>query len=128
MFKLSNRSKERLNGVDERILEIIDLALSLSKIDFGMPEFAGLRTTEQQNKLFKNGLSKCDGYIKKSYHQSGKAFDIYAYVDGGASWDRNYLTHIAAAILQAASMLEYKLEWGGLFDSFTDMPHFQLID
>ena len=128
MFKLSKTSKERLQGVDPRIIEIIDLALTITKIDFGIPEFGGIRTAEEQKRLFDRGMStKCDGYENKSYHQTGKAFDIYAYVDG-ASWDRNYLTQVAAAILQAASMLKYSLEWGGHWKGFVDLPHFQLKD
>jgi len=128
MFKLSNRSKERLTGVDPRLIKIVDLALTITSIDFGIPQYGGFRTQEQQQELFYKKVSKCDGCHNKSYHQSGKAFDVYAYTDGKASWDRYHLTQVAAAILQAASMLGYKLEWGGLFQSFCDMPHFQLKD
>ena len=128
MFKLSDKSKERLIGVDSRIIEIINKALTITKIDFGIPEFAGLRTAEDQKKLFNRGLSKADGYKNKSYHQTGKAFDIYAYVDGKASWDKLHLTTVATAILQAANILGYKLKWGGLWKNFTDLPHFQIED
>lgn len=126
-FKLSKTSKERLNGVDKRIIKIIDLALTITKVDFGIPGDGGLRTPERQKELFDKKVSKCDGYNNKSYHQTGKAFDIYAYVNGKASWDRNDLTYVAAAILQAAGMLNYKLEWGGLWKSWQDYPHFELI-
>ncbi len=128
MFKLSDRSKERLTGVDDKILKIVDLALTISQIDFGIPENGGLRSAIRQQELFDKKVSKCDGYKLISYHQTGKAFDVYAYVDGKASWDRGHLTHVAAAILQAADMLGYKLEWGGLWKSWQDYPHFQLID
>jgi len=126
MFKLSEKSKERLKGVDPRIIEIVDLALTITHIDFGIPGDGGIRTAERQLELYEKGVSKCDGYNSKSYHQTGLAFDVYAYVDGKASWDRNHLTSVAAAILQAASQLGYKLEWGGLWNLFVDMPHFQL--
>ena len=126
MFKLSEKSKERLKGVDPRIIEIVDLALTITHIDFGIPVDGGIRTVERQLELYEKGVSKCDGYEVKSYHQTGLAFDVYAYVDGKASWNRNHLTNVAVAILQAASQLGYKLEWGGLWDLFVDMPHFQL--
>ena len=126
MFKLSEKSKERLKGVDPRIIEIVDLALTITHIDFGIPADAGIRTAERQLELYEKGVSKCDGYEVKSYHQTGLAFDVYAYVDGKASWNRNHLTNVAVAILQAASQLGYKLEWGGLWNLFVDMPHFQL--
>ena len=126
MFKLSNRSQERLKGVDPRIINIVELALTISIIDFGIPEHGGFRDAGAQRLLFQKGVSKCDGIEKKSSHQSGMAFDVFAYVDGKASWDRYHLTQVAAAILQAASLLGYGLEWGGLWKNYTDMPHFQL--
>lgn len=127
MFELSSRSKERLSGVDTRLIKIIDLALTISLIDFGIPEYGGYRTSEQQKALFDKKLSKCDGINNKSNHQLSMAFDVYAYVDGKASWDRYHLTQVAAAILQAASMLGYSLSWGGLWKGdFTDMPHFEV--
>lgn len=128
MYKLSSKSKERLEGVDERLIKVIDLALTITNIDFGIPGDGGLRTAERQKELFDKKVSKCDGYINKSYHQTGKAFDVYSYVNGKASWDRNHLTQVAAAILQSAGMLGYVVEWGGLFNGFVDMPHFQLKD
>ena len=128
MYKLSDRSKERLSGVDTRIIKIIDLALTISNIDFGIPEHGGKRDTGTQRELFKRGVSKCDGIENKSAHQSGLAFDVYAYIDGKASWDRYHLTQVVAAILQASSLLGYELEWGGLFQNFVDMPHFQLAN
>ena len=127
-YKLSSKSKERLMGVDERILQIVDLALTISNMDFGIPADGGIRTAARQKELFDKKVSKCDGYKNKSYHQTGKAFDVYAYTDGKASWSRDHLLQVAVAILQAASLLEYKLEWGGLWVSFVDMPHFQIKD
>ena len=129
MYKLKpSKSKERLQGIDPRLISIINEALKISVIDFGIPGDGGLRTAERQKELFDKKVSECDGTINKSYHQTGKAFDVYAYVDGKASWDRYHLTQVAAAILQAAAMLGYQLRWGGLFKSFVDMPHFEIRD
>lgn len=36
-----------------------------------------LRSAEEQKRLFGKGVSGCDGYIKRSKHQLGKAMDIY---------------------------------------------------
>lgn len=126
MWKLSKSSLKNRSGVDSRLIEINDLALTISPIDFGIPGFAGLRSEVVQFKLFEKGLSKCDGYDKISKHQSGQALDFFAYVKGRASWDEYYLAIVAAAHLQAASILGYKLEWGGFWKSFKDMPHLQL--
>ena len=128
MFALSNSSKERREGVDQRLIDISDLAITISTIDFGIPREGGLRTDLEQAELFLHGKSKADGIVKKSYHQSGKALDFYAYVDGAASWEKEHLAIVAAAMLQAAIILGYKIKWGGLFRGFQDMPHIQLID
>jgi len=128
MFKLGQNSLNNRAGVDPRLIEISDLAISLSNIDFGIPSTGGLRTTEDQAKLFTSGVSKADGRNNKSYHQTGKAIDVYAYVDGKASWDKLHLALIAAVMLQAAAQLGYRLKWGGNWKSWQDMPHFELED
>lgn len=126
-FYFSDRSKERLKGVDEELVKVMTLALHYSKIDFGIPPYGGLRTEEEQAVLFADGKSKADGIKNKSKHQLGKAVDVYAYVDGEASWKEEHLTHIAAAVLQAASELGVQVKWGGLWRNFIDMPHFEVI-
>ncbi|MBA7613773.1 hypothetical protein ES703_21029 [subsurface metagenome] len=44
------------------------------------------RSAQEQNRLYKKGLSKLDGYKKKSQHQFGKAIDIYLVRKGKISW------------------------------------------
>jgi len=129
MWKLSKKSLQRREGVDPKLIEIDDLALQISPIDFGHPEHAGLRSDQEQYQLYLDGKSPhCDGTRKKSYHQTGKALDFYAYVDGAASWDEHHLTQVAAAFLQAASELGYALQWGGHFKGGWDKPHVQLME
>ena len=128
MFALSKRSKERREGVDSRLIDISDLAITISIIDFGIPQYGGVRSVAMQTELFATGKSKADGVNKFSYHQSGKALDFYAYVDGAASWEKEHLAIVAAAMLQAAGILGHKIRWGGLFKGFQDMPHIQLVE
>lgn len=126
-WRLSKTSKHRLVGVDSRLIELCDRALELSPIDFGIPEDGGVRTASRQHELFSAGKSKCDGFLKPSRHQSGKALDFFAYVDGAASWDKLHLALIGAAFLQAASELGYRIIWGGLWCDFPDYPHVQIV-
>ena len=125
-FRLGKNSIINLTGVDGRLIEIADLAITLSTVDFGIPSTGGLRTTEDQAELFAEGVSKADGVNNKSYHQSGMAVDVFAYVDGKASWDKLDLSLVATAMLQAAAQLGYPLKWGGLWKSWQDYPHFEL--
>ena len=106
---------------------VADRAIKITKIDFGIPETGGVRTAEQQNALHKSGASPfCDGYENRSNHQDGNALDFYAYVDGKASWEPEHLAQVACAFLQAANELGIKIKWGGLFKSWSDMPHIEI--
>lgn len=125
-YKFSQSSLDNRAGVDYRLIEISDRAIQLTRVDFGIPGTGGLRTAQQQHDLFKMGKSNADGFSDKSYHQTGRALDVYAFVDGKASWEKEHLAMVATAMLQAANELGYPLEWGGLWKSFVDMPHFQL--
>lgn len=125
-YRLSQRSLNRLQGIDRRLIDLLLIAIRDSPYDFGIPREGGLRSAEDQYILFKKGASKCDGYKNKSKHQLGIAFDIYGYVDGKATWDEEILTAIAKHILTVADSMKVKLTWGGNWKSFKDMPHFQL--
>ena len=130
MFKLGANSLNNRAGVDPRLIEIDDRAIQITVIDYGHPSSGGLRTTEDQAALYTAGKSMADGRTNKSYHQTGRALDVFG-IDpdtGKASWEAEHLAIIAVAMMQAANELGYKLTWGGLWTGFQDMPHFQLED
>jgi peptidoglycan L-alanyl-D-glutamate endopeptidase CwlK len=130
MFKLGKNSINNMAGIDGRLIDIADVAITLSNIDFGIPSTGGLRSEADQAKLFADGVSKADGVSNLSYHQSGKALDLYA-IDpetGKASWDKLHLSLCAAAMLQASAQLGYELRWGGNWKSWQDYPHFEIRD
>ena len=128
-YKLSKRSLERLNNVDALLIAIAVEAIKNSPYDFGIPRHGGFRTASEQNALFKRRpkVTNKDGYRRKSYHQTGRAFDIYAYVDGKASWDIEHLQPIARHIQKVAKQrYDVTLKWGGDWLTFVDNPHFQI--
>ena len=126
MYYLGKSSAANLSGVNPLLIQVVTLALKLTNVDFGIPSSGGLRTPEQQRKLFDIKASQLDGTIKISNHQSGNAFDVFAYVDGKASWDIGHLNEVATAVLSAASQLGVKLAWGGHWKRFVDRPHFEV--
>jgi len=146
MYKLGRTSLKRLQTADDPLPELFEKALSVSPIDFGIAR--GKATAEEQFELFKKGRKEIDGnwtivdldqvvtfrdgYEKKSNHQSGKAVDVYAYVNGRASWDKVHLSIIAGVVLATAAEMGIKLRWGGTFGSKVfkgwDKPHFELVD
>jgi len=46
MFKLSQRSLDRLEGVDKQLIKVVKTAIQLTKVDFGVLQ--GRRTHEEQ--------------------------------------------------------------------------------
>lgn len=127
MYKLSKRSIKRLSGIDPVLIVIAADAISDCPHDFGIPQHGGLRTPDEQNALFKARKSQRDGFVKRSHHQTGKAFDIYGYIDGKATWDPGILEEIAHHI-KTTAFIKYKINliWGGDWKNFKDMPHFQI--
>lgn len=128
MYKFGKASKEILEQIDPQLQKVMYRALELSKIDFGIPATGGKRTKGQQHKLFIEGKSKADGEYKRSKHQDGKAVDVFAYVNGKATWESFYMYQIACAVLQAACELGVNVKWGGSWVSFIDLPHFELTN
>ena len=119
-YKLSHNSLKNREGVDSRLIAICDLALQYSTIDFGIPKTGGVRSDEEQYRLYLKGKSALDGKLKISKHQKGLALDVFAYVDGKASWKPEHLTPVALAFLKAAQVLGYHLHWGGFWNSFIE--------
>lgn len=120
-FSLSNKSKEKLEGVDERLVKVIKRALEITPIDFAVIE--GLRTPERQKELVSKGLSQ----TLKSKHLTGHAVDLGAIINGTITWDKPHYDELSKYVKQAAQELNIKIRWGGDFKSFYDGVHFELI-
>lgn len=131
VWQLSEVSLQHMAGVAPELVTVVQGALWLSPIDFGIPPFGGVRTIAEQQRLFQEGKTKCDGIKLKSLHQSGRALDFFAYMNGRASWEPCHLALIACAMLQAASERGIRIRWGGHFRPYRnnhgwDMPHIEL--
>ena len=87
-FRLSNKSKSRLEGVHPDMVAVVTRAIELTKVDFGITE--GVRSIETQKRYVETGRSQTmnskhipqgDGY--------SHAVDLVAYVDGSVCWELN---------------------------------------
>ena len=124
-FKFSQRSLDKLSTCHEDLGRVAFLALKYSPYDFGITE--GVRTIEKQREYFDAGKSK----TMNSRHLENKngvseALDIAVYVNGKLTWDIKYYRKVAQAFFRAAIELNVQIEWGGLWESFLDGPHYQL--
>jgi peptidoglycan L-alanyl-D-glutamate endopeptidase CwlK len=120
-FALGAKSKEKLQGVDIRLVRLVEQAIKETKIDFTVLE--GLRTPERQQQLVNDGFSQ----TMKSKHLTGHAVDLVALVNGKVSWDKEHYPEIARAMKKAAADQKVNIRWGGDFKSFFDGPHFELV-
>ena len=120
MFKLSERSMNRLEGIHEDLVRVVRAAIQISTVDFFVIE--GLRTVERQKELFAGGASK----TMNSRHITGHAVDLGAIVSGKVTWHPAVYHKIADAMFQAGANENVPLTWGGNWLSFPDLVHFEL--
>jgi len=105
-FKLSKRSLRNLDGVDQRLQKVCLLAITKTKMDFGV--ICGLRSEVEQRALVAKGASQ----TMKSKHLGGHAVDLMAYVGKRASWELNVYDEIADAVRESAIELDVPIRWG----------------
>lgn len=138
MPRFGKRSKERLNGVDSRLINVLNEVVKY----FDITVIEGLRSEKRQNELLAQGKSK----TKFSKHLEGKAVDIAPYpIDWKARDDFHYL---GGFVLGIAAKMGVNVRWGGDWSSpsldkdvmrgaeqrttkdngFDDLVHFELMD
>lgn len=105
-FSLSQRSIERLDGVDDRLVDVVCRAIEITTVDFGVTE--GLRTVETQRQYVATGKSQ----TMDSKHLRGEAVDLVAYINGQVSWELNLYDNIGDAMKQAAIEKNVAIRWG----------------
>ena len=105
-FKLSQRSIDKMEGVDADLVAVTKRAIELTKIDFGV--IYGMRTIQQQENLVAAGKSQ----TMKSKHLVGRAVDLMAYVDGKGCWELNVYDDLCDAMKEAAKELSVAIKWG----------------
>lgn len=109
-FHLSQKSLDKLVGVDPKLVQVVKLAIDYSKVDFGVTE--GLRTIEKQREYFEAGKSQ----TMSSKHIDGKAVDLVAYVGGTVCWEINVYDDVADAMKAAAKELGVPIRWGAAWN------------
>lgn len=128
-FMLSSRSLKNMDRLHPDLARVVEEALKLSSVDFGVTGQA-VRTAAQQHALYLAGNSQKDGYKNRSNHQTwpdglGHAVDLTPFVNGKpilddvGAWE--LYPHIASAMSRAARYLKlaHRVTWGGnWFDTF----------
>ena len=117
---MDQKDKEKLKGVDGRLVQVAELAFSRSPYKLTITE--GVRTLERQKQLVAEKKSK----TMQSKHLIGKALDFAVFIDGKIVWDMKYYKQVAEVFKACASELKIPITCGA--DWGWDGPHVELKD
>jgi len=102
---------DRLEGVHPDMTAVVERAIKLSKVDFGVTQ--GVRTLEEQKANVAAGRSQ----TMRSKHLLqddgfSHAVDVVAYVGPDVSWELNLYDDICDAFKEAAKEVGCSIKWG----------------
>ena len=126
MYKFGRKSKERLKGVDARLVNVLNELIKIMDVTI----IEGLRSEERQKELLAKGATK----VKYSKHMEGKAVDLAPYP---IDWEnRDGFHYMGGMVRGIGKQLGVKIRWGGDWDSdgdvkdngFDDLVHVELRD
>tara|TARA_R110000823_G_scaffold246675_4_gene370593 strand:+ start:343 stop:735 length:393 start_codon:yes stop_codon:yes gene_type:complete len=130
MPRFGKRSKERLKGVDTKLVNVLNELIKIMDVTI----IEGVRSEAKQKEYFAKGKSKIDGVTKLGQHQKGKAVDLAPYP---IDWnDRDRFHYMGGMVRGIAKQLNLKVRWGGDWDSdgqvydntFDDLVHIEVLD
>ncbi|MDR2777964.1 MAG: hypothetical protein LBB13_00440 [Rickettsiales bacterium] len=129
MFTFGDRSRSILENVQLELRILAERVIKISPIDFAIT--SGLRTRDEQQKLYESGKSK----TLNSKHLSGKALDFVPWHSGTAYfYDLGSCSLIAGLFIALAEeSLQLKIRTGVLWDGnlvsaneFLDAYHIEI--
>ena len=114
-FHLSKKSYRKLEGVNPQLVETVEKAIKLTKVDFGV--IYGVRTLNEQKKLYEAGRSQ----TMRSKHllqddDTSHAVDLMAYDGKKPCWELNLYDDIADAMKTAAQETGARIRWGAAWN------------
>jgi len=126
MYKFGKRSRERLKGVDSRLVNVLNELIKIMDVTI----IEGLRSKERQEQLLAQGKTK----TKYSKHIEGKAVDLAPYP---INWEDREMFHYMGGMLRGiGKAMGVNIRWGGDWDSdgdindnkFDDLVHVEIKD
>ena len=124
MPRFGKRSKQRLKGVDTKLVNVLNELVKIMDVTI----IEGLRSQERQDELVAKGASK----TKYSKHIQGKAVDLAPYP---IDWeDRERVHYMGGMVRGIGQQLNVNIRWGGDWDSdgeikdnsFDDLVHVEI--
>lgn len=109
---LSNRDRQRLVGVNKKLVEVVTEAYRITPYPLMVIE--GVRSEEKQAEYVKIGASR----TMNSRHLTGHAVDIGVMDGKELSWHWPLYYRLAIIMRQAAENVGVELRWGGVWDRY----------
>lgn len=119
-FVLGARSKQRLASCHPDLIEVVELAIQLTTVDFAVLET--VRSEARQKRLFQRARSKTLNSrhlpkVPRNQPEIGRvshAVDLGAWVNGAVDLDDwSHCFEIANSVKAAAGLLGVPIRWGG---------------
>lgn len=135
-IRLSQRSLNKLSGVDSRLVAVVKRAAELASASEDFSVLEGRRSVARQRSLYAQGRTMPGPVVTwtmQSKHIDGEAVDLLPYPDGWSA-PLSRFNAISSLMFKAAKELGIKLRWGADWDKDgkprergeTDSPHFEL--
>ena len=138
-YALGAKSKERLKGVHPDLVNVVEMAIQLTKQDFMVLE--GVRTPARQRELYAQGRTKPGPKVTWTLNSNhfvnkatgyGHAVDLVPFP---VDWSHKKLDVVSKAMFAAADTLGVKIRWGADWNrngkprerGESDSPHFELV-
>ena len=121
MYKYSRRSQANLLSCHIKLQVIFNQVLQVMDCSV----LSGSRTLEEQNRLYDDGKSQLK-YPESSHNlYPSEAVDVAPYP---IDWnDKNRFAQLAGVAKGIASMIGVNLSWGGDWEDFEDLGHFEIV-
>lgn len=118
-------SKANLRTVDQRIQMVLERAIQIT--DFSV--VCGHRGERAQERAFREGKSRARFGESQHNVYPSRAVDVAPYdaTTRSIPWDDvDEFHYLAGVIMAVAHDFGVPLRWGGHWENFRDMPHFEL--
>ena len=111
-FSLSSRSRGKLEGVHPDMVAVVERAIELTKVDFGVTY--GVRTLEEQKTLYESGRSQTmnSKHLLQDDTSYSHAVDVVAYDGSDVVWEINVYDDICDAFKEGAEKHGVAVKWG----------------
>lgn len=112
MYQLGKTSRQRLQGVDPRLVRCVERAIQITTQDFTVLE--GVRSIETQRDYVRRGVSQTmNSRHLRQPDGVGKAVDLVPWAGGMPRWEWPLIWPIAEAMRRASIELGVPIRWGG---------------